>query len=258
MEIVILEDSSQVARKAADIVETGVRRGENLGVATGSTPVSTYHELIRRHREEGLSFADCQAFLLDEYIGLTPGHMQSYRAVIRREFTQHVDIDDDKVHGPDGSAEDLQAAGEAYEHQLVAAGGIGVQVLGVGTDGHIGFNEPGSSLVSRTRIKTLHPQTVRDNARFFGSEAEVPIHVLTQGLGTITEAQHLVLLATGQAKAEAVASLVEGPLAAVCPASVLQWHRHATVICDEAAAVQLKHHEYYRAALAAKPAWQSH
>ena len=258
MEVVILNTSDQVAQRAADIIEAQVRRGANIGLATGSSPLTTYQELTRRHREDGLSFAECRAFLLDEYVGLSAEHEQSYRETIRREFTRKVDIDDDQVYGPDGSASDLQIAADAYENHLKQAGGIDVQILGVGTDGHIGFNEPTSSLVSRTRVKTLHPQTVRDNARFFGSSAAVPRLVLTQGLGTITDARHVVLLATGSAKAEAVAALVEGPLAAVCPASVLQWHPHATVICDEAAAAQLEHYEYYQAVLAAKPPWQQH
>lgn len=258
MEIVILNDSAEVAARAADIFEGHARRGANLGLATGSTPLRTYQELIRRHREEGLSFADCHAFLLDEYVGLPPEHEQGYRETIRREFTRQIDIPDARVYGLDGSAEDLVDASESYEQLIRQSAGIDVQLLGVGTDGHIGFNEPGSSLVSRTRVKTLHPQTVRDNSRFFASEAEVPQLVITQGLGTIVEARHLVLLATGAQKAEAVAALVEGPLAAVCPASVLQWHPRATVICDEAAAAQLKHREYYHAALAGKPAWQQH
>ena len=258
MEIVILDDGEKVAERAADILEDYVRRGATLGLATGSTPLHTYQELIRRHREEGLSFADSHTFLLDEYVGLSGQHEQSYRETISREFTRHIDIPDAKVHGPDGSAEDLQAAAARYEQQMAAAGGVDIQTLGVGRNGHIGFNEPGSSLVSRTRVKTLHPQTVQDNARFFGSPEDVPIHALTQGLGTITDAGHLMLLATGEAKADAVAALAEGPLTAACPASVLQCHRHATVICDKAAAAKLKNSEYYRAALETKPSWQQY
>lgn len=249
MEIVILEDGEAVAQRAADILQEQVRCGGTLGLATGSTPLQTYQELIRRHRQQQLSFADCEAFLLDEYIGLAADHAQGYRETIRREFTRHIDIPDERVHGPDGSAEDLQAAAEEYERRIAAVGGIDIQTLGVGRNGHIGFNEPGSSLGSRTRVTTLHPQTVRDNARFFDSSQEVPIYALTQGLGTISAARHLLLLATGEAKAEAVAAMVEGPLAAMCPASVLQLHPHATVICDEAAAGRLKNQAYYRAAL---------
>ena len=258
MEIVILEDEQEVARRAADILEVHVRRGATLGLATGSTPLGTYRDLIRRHHDTQLSFSQCRAFLLDEYVGLPAGHEQSYRETIRREFTRNVDIPDDQVHGPDGSADDVRAAADDYERRLAAAGGVDIQILGVGTDGHIGFNEPGSSLVSRTRLKTLHPQTVRDNARFFDSSDQVPRHVLTQGLGTIVDAGHLILLATGSAKADVVAAMSEGPLSADCPASVLQWHPHATVICDEAAAVGMKHREYHRTVLQEKPAWQPH
>lgn len=258
MEILILKDPLEVAVRAADILQREVSRGANIGLATGSTPLSTYRELIRRHHQEGLSFSNCHAYLLDEYVGLPANHDQSYRETIRREFTRHIDIEDARVHGPDGSAADIQAAADSYERELSTSGGVDIQILGVGTDGHIGFNEPGSSLMSRTRLKTLHPQTVQDNARFFDSAADVPRHVLTQGLGTIIDARHVLLLATGSKKSAAVAALAEGPLMADCPASVLQWHPHATVICDEAAAKELKHAEYYRAVLDAKPHWQAH
>ncbi|MGQ7786883.1 glucosamine-6-phosphate deaminase [Nesterenkonia sp. K-15-9-6] len=256
MEMVILEDEQAVARRAADILESYVRPGATLGLATGSTPLGMYRDLIRRHRSSSLSFAGCRAFLLDEYVGLPSGHEQSYRETIRREFTREIDIADDQVLGPDGSAQDLWAAAQEYERAITDAGGVDIQVLGVGTDGHIGFNEPGSSLVSRTRLKTLHSQTVEDNARFFGSASEVPRHVLTQGLGTIVDAGHLLLLAIGPGKAQAVAALAEGPLSANCPASVLQWHPRATVVCDEAAAADLRHGEYYRAVLQAASARQ--
>jgi glucosamine-6-phosphate deaminase len=158
--------------------------------------------------------------------------------------------------GPDGSAEDIVAACEEYDRALAEAGGVDLQLLGIGTDGHIGFNEPCSSLASRTRIKTLTRQTREDNARFFDTLEEVPHHVITQGIGTILDARHLVLLATGEAKAEAVALAVEGPLSALVPASALQLHPHATVVVDEAAASELKLADYFRATYAAKPAWQ--
>ncbi|MCS4536366.1 glucosamine-6-phosphate deaminase [Corynebacterium sp. HS2168-gen11] len=256
MEIIILPTADDVAKVAADIYERYARAGKTLGLATGSTPVAMYKELIRRHKEEGLSFADSKAFLLDEYVGLPKEHEQSYYATIRREFTSHIDIDDAVVKSPDGMAEDISEAGPAYDAAIKEAGGVDIQLLGIGTDGHIGFNEPGSSLVSRTRLKTLHPQTIQDNARFFESEDEVPIHVLTQGLGTISEARHLLLLATGEGKADAVKATVEGAVAAVCPASVLQLHPQATLVIDEAAASKLEHAEYYRFAYDHKPAWQ--
>jgi glucosamine-6-phosphate deaminase len=257
MEIIILPTPSEVARAAADAIEDQVRRGPSvLGLATGSTPLGTYQELIERHRSGGLSFAQAQAFLLDEYVGLPAGHPQSYHSVIREEFTASVDFGADAVHGLDGMAEDLQAEAAAYEARIAAAGGVDIQILGIGTDGHVGFNEPMSSLASRTRIKTLTRQTRMDNARFFDSADAVPDHVLTQGLGTIREARHLLLLAMGEAKAGAIAAAVEGPVAASCPASALQLHPHVSVLVDEAAASRLTHREYYQDTFGRKPAWQ--
>lgn len=257
MEIVILPTPADVARTAADAIEQQVRRGPSvLGLATGSTPLGTYGELIERHRTGGLSFANAQAFLLDEYVGLPAGHPQSYHSVIREEFTGGVDFGPDAVHGLDGMAEDLEAEAAQYEERISASGGVDIQILGIGTDGHVGFNEPMSSLASRTRIKTLTRQTRQDNARFFDSPADVPGHVLTQGLGTIRQARHLLLLAMGEAKAEAIAAAVEGPVAARCPASALQLHPHVSVLVDEAAASKLAHRDYYTDTFGRKPAWQ--
>ncbi|MFJ5861214.1 glucosamine-6-phosphate deaminase [Pseudarthrobacter sp. NPDC092439] len=257
MEIVILPTPADVARTAADAIEQQVRRGPSvLGLATGSTPLGTYAELIRRHRAGGLSFANAQAFLLDEYVGLPAGHPQSYHSVIREEFTGSVDFAPDAVHGLNGMAEDLEAEAAQYEERISASGGVDIQILGIGTDGHVGFNEPMSSLASRTRIKTLTRQTRQDNARFFESAADVPEHVLTQGLGTIRRARHLLLLAMGDAKAEAIAAAVEGPVAALCPASALQLHPHVSVLVDEAAASRLAHRDYYTDTFGRKPAWQ--
>ena len=176
-----------------------------LGLATGSSPLCVYRELATRHRDGGLSVARARAFLLDEYVGLPAGHPQSYRAFIERELVRHLDFAPGAVTGPDSHSADLPAACRRFEEAIAAAGGIDLQVLGIGADGHIGFNEPGSSLASRTRIKTLMESTRRDNARFFGSLDEVPHHVVTQGIGTILEARHLVLLAFGEPKAAAVA-----------------------------------------------------
>lgn len=257
MEIIVLPDPDAVARTAADIIEDRMRTGSAiLGLATGSTPLGTYRELIRRHCEEGLSFAGSQAFLLDEYVGLPASHPESYRSVIRREFTDSVDLAPDAVHGLDGEAADPAAEAARYDASIARTGGIDVQILGIGSDGHIGFNEPMSSLSSRTRIKTLTEQTRRDNARFFQGHDEVPHHVLTQGLGTILEARHLLLLGLGEAKASAVAAAVEGPVTARCPASALQLHPHVTVLVDAAAAARLEHTEYYQHTYGKKPAWQ--
>lgn len=256
MEIIILPTPADVARTAADAIEEQVRSGPSvLGLATGSTPLGTYQELIERHRN-GLSFARAQAFLLDEYVGLPSAHPQSYHSVIRDEFTASVDFGPDAVHGLDGMAADPGAETAQYEARIAAAGGVDIQILGIGTDGHVGFNEPMSSLASRTRIKTLTQQTRQDNARFFDSADEVPNHVLTQGLGTIREARHLLLLAMGESKAEAIAAAVEGPVAAICPASALQLHPHVTVLVDQAAASKLAHRDYYQDTFGRKPAWQ--
>src|SRR3954452_20711442 len=257
MEVVIRQYEQQCGVTAADIIADAVGSGApTLGLATGSSPLSVYRELIRRHRKDGLSFAEAQAFLLDEYVGLAPTHPQSYAHVIRAEFTNHIDIDSERVHSPDGVAQDIFTAAVAYDELIADAGPVDVQLLGIGVNGHIGFNEPGSSLGSRTRVKTLTEQTRRDNARFFTGIDEVPRHVITQGLGTISSARHLVLIATGAHKAEAVAAAVEGPLTASCPASVLQLHPHVTVVVDEAAATQLDNADFYRYALKHRPPQQ--
>jgi glucosamine-6-phosphate deaminase len=259
MEVVIRQHEQQCGVTAADIVADAVRSGaRTLGLATGSSPLSVYRELIRRHRKEGLSFAGVQAFLLDEYVGLPPSQPQSYAHVIRAEFTDHVGVASARVHSPDGVADDIFAAATEYDALVTARGKVDVQLLGIGANGHIGFNEPGSSLASRTRVKTLTEQTRHDNARFFAGIDEVPRHVITQGLGTICDARHLVLIATGEHKAEAVAAAVEGPLTASCPASVLQMHPHVTMVVDEAAAGQLKNADFYRYALKHKPPQQKY
>lgn len=258
MEVVILNGSKQIGKLAADAIEELLRRKPNavLGLATGSSPLPVYDELAARHERDGLDFSRASGFALDEYVGLPAGHPESYREVIRREFTNRVNIAPENVHGPEGTATDILAACRAYEESITAAGGIDLQLLGVGTDGHIGFNEPGSSFASRTRIKSLIEQTRRDNARFFSGLAEVPHHVLTQGLGTIMDARHVILVATGAQKAQAVREFVEGPVSAICPASVLQFHPHATVLLDEAAASALKLADFYRHTYDNKPAWQ--
>ncbi len=256
MEILIRPSAAEVAVTAADTLSAHIRRGAVLGLATGSTPVATYRELAARYRAGGLSFAGCRAFLLDEYIGLAPDHEQSYHRTIREEFTDHIDIDGAAVHSPEGMDPRPWEAADRYERAIIDAGGIDVQLLGIGTNGHIGFNEPASSLSSTTRIETLHPQTVVDNSRFFDSADEVPTHALTQGLATILRSRHAVLLATGEVKADAVRKLVEGPLTSAVPASVLQMHPRATIIVDEAAASLLAEVDYYRYIDENRPAWQ--
>ncbi|POH59852.1 glucosamine-6-phosphate deaminase [Arthrobacter glacialis] len=258
MEVIILPSSKEIGALAADAIEALIRQKPNavLGLATGSSPLPIYDELARRHDEAGLNFEQVSGFALDEYVGLPVGHYESYREVIRREFTNRVDVAAENVHGPDGATEDIAGACQNYEVAIKAAGGIDLQILGVGTNGHIGFNEPGSSLASRTRIKTLAEQTRQDNARFFDHLDQVPHHVVTQGLGTIMDARHVVLVAFGAGKADAVRDFVEGPVSASCPASVLQFHPRATIIIDEAAAAKLAGASTYRHAFDNKPSWQ--
>lgn len=259
MEVVIVPDAKAGGELIAEAMAELLRRKPDalLGVATGSTPLPIYEALAAKVAAGSVDASRARICQLDEYVGLPAGHPESYRSVVLREVVQPLGLSEESFMGPDGTADDVQAACEAYDRALTEAGGVDLQLLGIGTDGHIGFNEPVSSLASRTRIKTLTQQTIDDNARFFdGDTAQVPRHVITQGIGTILEARHLVLLATGEGKADAVAATVEGPVAAVVPASALQLHAHATVVVDEAAASKLKLTEYYRHTYVNKPEWQ--
>ncbi|MEO3756986.1 glucosamine-6-phosphate deaminase [Mycobacterium sp. B14F4] len=259
MEVVILQEAGQIGALAADAVTALLDRNPAavLGLATGSSPIAIYDELVARRDAGRISFARARGFTLDEYVGLPADHPQRYRNVIEAAFVARVDFADGAVQGPDGSARDIPAACAAFEEAIRRAGGVDLQILGIGTDGHIAFNEPGSSLASRTRIKTLTRQTRLDNARFFGDDLDaVPTHCLTQGLATIMAARHLILVATGRHKAEAVHHLVEGAVSALWPATILQHHPHVTVLLDEAAAGRLQLVDYYREAYHNKPAWQ--
>ncbi|HEX6954621.1 MAG TPA: glucosamine-6-phosphate deaminase [Agromyces sp.] len=257
-EVVIVGSEDEAGELAASAVVDLVHRAPDavLGLATGSTPLSTYRALARRIRDEGLDVSRVRGFALDEYVGLPAGHPESYRAVITREVVEPLGLTPSLVHVPDGDPETIATAAAAYENAIDAAGGVDLQILGIGRTGHIGFNEPGSSLASPTRVKTLTEETRADNARFFDSPDDVPMHCITQGIGTILRARHLVLLAFGAGKARAIADAVEGPVSASRPGSAIQLHPHATVIVDEAAASALEHAAYYRHAWANKPDWQ--
>ena len=207
------------------------------------TPV--YAELARLHREEGLSFAGVASFNLDEYVGLAPDHPRSYRHDMEKRLFAKIDIARDNTHLPAGDTGDPGAEAFAYEARIEAAGGIDLQLLGIGENGHIGFNEPSSSLGSATRIKRLAPGTIDANRRFFDGGDSVPTHAITVGIGTIMRARSILLLATGERKAAAVASMVEGPVSAFCPASALQYHPKTTVLLDPAAASQLRLRDFY-------------
>jgi glucosamine-6-phosphate deaminase len=259
MEVVILADAKEIGRVAADAIGALLKRKPDavLGLATGSSPLAIYDELAARYEAGEISFRQARAFTLDEYVGLPADHPQRYRTVIEDVFVSRVDFVPGAVEGPDGLATDIPAACAAYENAIRAAGGVDLQILGIGTDGHIAFNEPGSSLASRTRIKTLTRQTRIDNARFFDDDVDaVPTHCLTQGLATIMAARHVILIATGRGKAEAVHQLTEGAVSALWPATILQHHPHATVLLDDAAARRLQLVDYYRETYRSKPEWQ--
>lgn len=258
MEVVILPSATEVGVLAARKIMHVVARKPDavLGLATGSSPLAIYAALAAHARDGTLDVSRVSAFALDEYVGIPADHPESYASVIQREVTEPLHLDPDRVHVPDGRAVDLEAAAERYEEAIHAAGGVDLQILGIGANGHVGFNEPTSSFASRTRIKTLTERTRADNARFFDSADDVPTHCLTQGLGTIMDARELLLVAQGPQKAAAVAAAVEGPLTSVCPGSVLQLHRRVTVMVDEDAATDLTYTDYYRWTYAHKPAWQ--
>lgn len=247
MRVVVLENAEAVAQFAADFFVKQVNRKPNsvLGLATGSTPLGTYRKITEAYKAGRVSFKSVTTFNLDEYFGLEPTHEQSYRRFMRESLFDHIDVDPAKTHVPLGSTQDVEAETSTYEAAIVAAGGIDLQLLGIGTDGHIAFNEPGSSFASRTRLKTLTRRTRQDNARFFGSIESVPKMALTMGIGTILDAQQLLLLACGEGKAEAIARSVEGPLSSICPGSALQLHPRATVVLDKGAAQGLVQLEYY-------------
>jgi glucosamine-6-phosphate deaminase len=259
MEVVILADAKEIGCVAADAIAALLESKPDavLGLATGSSPLAIYDELAARYEAGEISFRQARAFTLDEYVGLPADHPQRYRTVIEDVFVSRVDFVPGAVEGPDGLATDIPAACAAYENAIRAAGGVDLQILGIGTDGHIAFNEPGSSLASRTRIKTLTRQTRFDNARFFDDDVDaVPTHCLTQGLATIMAARHVILVATGRGKAEAVHQLTEGAVSALWPATILQHHPHATVLLDDAAARRLQLVDYYRETYRSKPEWQ--
>ncbi|MFW0110522.1 glucosamine-6-phosphate deaminase [Rothia sp. P13129] len=258
MEIIILSTAQEVGTYSAEIMADAVRHNPQAvwGVATGSSPIKTYEHLAELVRD-GLDVSAVKAFALDEYVEIPEGHPESYRAVINREIVEKIGLQAQNVHVLNGQAQDVQVECAAYEQRIKDAGGVDVQLLGIGANGHIGFNEPGSSLVSRTRIKTLAPRTREDNARFFDDDIkQVPIHCLTQGIGTIMESQKIVLVAQGKSKARAIAQMVEGPIGTYCPASILQMHPEVTIVIDEDAASELTYTEYYRYAQQEKPEWQ--
>jgi glucosamine-6-phosphate deaminase len=239
----------ELSREAARIVASAVRSQPSvrLGLATGSTTLGMYGELVRLHKEEGLDFSKVVTFNLDEYLGLAAEHPQSFHCFMRKNFFERVNIKPENIHIPDGMiGGDYEEYCDSYERAIREAGGIDLQILGIGRNGHIGFNEPTSSFGSRTRLKVLTSETIEDNRKFFGAGEEMPECAITMGIGTILEAKKILLLATGEAKAETVAEAIEGPITASVTASCLQLHPDVTFVIDEAAGARLKQREYYR------------
>jgi glucosamine-6-phosphate deaminase len=260
MEVLIRENPDAGCLLGARIIARVVRKKPDavLGLATGRTPLRLYQELIRLHRDEGLDFSRVTTFNLDEYVGLPAGHEQSYRAFMREYLFRHINIDPARTHVPDGTTGDLHAECKGYESRIAESGGIDLQLLGLGRNGHIGFNEPTGSLRSRTWIKILSEQTLRDNSEVFGSMEAMPRHAITMGIGTILDARHCLLLAFGPAKVRAVLNMIEGPLSSMCPASALQWHPRSTVILDEHSSAGLQYADHYRWIDQHKLAWQKY
>jgi glucosamine-6-phosphate deaminase len=260
MELIIQRDKEAAALLVARIVAHEIRAHPRtvLGLATGSTMEAVYQQLVRMHREERLDFSAVRTFNLDEYVGLAPEDPNSYRYFMNQHLFQQVNINLAHTHLPDGRAADLAAECRHYEKLIEQAGGIDLQLLGIGKSGHIGFNEPLSALKSRTREKALTPTTIKQNAPFFGGEDQIPRRALTMGVGTILDARRCILLATGEAKAEIIAQAVEGPITSMVTASALQLHPHATVIVDEAAAAKLKEREYYQWIFNNEPEWEEY
>ena len=259
MEVIIQPSPEDCAALGARIIGKLVKQKADtvLGLATGSTPLPLYGELVRLHRDGKLDFSGVTSFNLDEYIGLSGDHPCSYRYFMQQELFKDINIESDRTYVPDGLADDIARHCLAYEQAILDCGGIDLQILGLGTDGHIGFNEPGSSLGSRTRIKTLTGKTREDNARFFDTIDEVPRHCITMGVATIMDCRQILLFAFGEGKAEIIAKAIEGPVSAMVPASILQMHPDVTIFIDEAAAGSLKNREYYREVFEGKPSWQS-
>ena len=249
MEVVICKNKEQASKLAAAMITAAVKKNPKivLGLATGSTPVLMYTEMAKAVKAKKVSYREVKSWNLDEYVGLAGTHEQSYRYFMNQNLFKKIDIKLSNTHVLNGLAKNLDKECKDYEQQIKKAGGIDIQVLGIGSDGHIAFNEPGTSLKSRTSCVYLTPSTIKDNARLFfkGKEKEVPTRALSMGVGTICEAKKVILLAFGENKQNAIKGCVEGPMTQFCTASALQAHNDCWIFCDEAAAKKLTLKKYY-------------
>lgn len=258
MEVIIQPDADKAASLTVALIEQEVRANPKavLGLATGRTMEQVYEKLAARHAESGLDFSECSSFNLDEYIGLSGDDPHSYRHYMNERLFSKINIDPANTYLPNGVAKDIDAECEAYEAKIEEVGGIDLQLLGIGTTGHIGFNEPLSALRSRTRAKALTPQTRKQNQSMFPTIDDVPKRAITMGVGTILDSRRCILLATGDSKAEIIAKAVEGPVTSMISASALQLHRRCTIIVDEAAAAKLENRDYYHWIFQNEPEWE--
>ncbi len=258
MEVVIQPNADAATDLVARMITDELRRKPRpvLGLATGRTMEAVYARLVGLHLDEDLDFFACQTFNLDEYIGLSADDRHSYRHYMNQHLFNQVNIDLRNTHLPDGTAADLEEECARYERAIEKAGGIDLQLLGIGSNGHLGFNEPLSAFQSRTRVTMLAPETIEQNARLFGGAENMPRRAITMGVGTILDCRRCVLLATGADKAVILAEAVEGPITSMISATALQLHPDCTVIADEAAASGLKERDYYRSVFGNNPKWE--
>jgi glucosamine-6-phosphate deaminase len=258
MEVIVLENSLKASELVANRIQNIVQKKSNalLGFATGASPLKVYEILVERYKKSYIDFKDVKSFNLDEYVGLSGDHPASYLHYMNKNLFSHINIRQENCHIPNGLADNIEKECEIYENLIKTKGPIDLQILGIGRDGHIGFNEPISSFQSRTRLKTLTQQTRKDNAQYFKTDKDVPFHVITMGIASILDAKEIILIAFGQAKAKAIMETVEGPLTSSVPASALQFHAKVKIIIDEEAASLLKNREYYDWVYKQKPLWQ--
>lgn len=257
MEVVVRNSSQDASWLVAHMIADAVKAKPHivLGLATGRTMERLYAKLVQLHRDEGLDFSLVRTFNLDEYIGLPPDDPNSYRYYMNHHLFDRINIDRRNTFLPNGMADDVENEGLRYESVIDAVGGIDLQLLGIGRAGHIGFNEPLSALKSRTRTKALTPLTIRENSGEFDDPARMPRRAITMGVGTILDAQRLLMLVTGSSKAEILAKAVEGPITSMVSATAIQLHPSVQVVCDDDAAADLSGREYYDWIFANEPEW---
>ena len=236
IKIIRVKDAEEASEKAFEVMKEFIKPGKVLGLATGSTPLGLYARMIKDHKENGTSYKDIRTFNLDEYVGLPISHPESYYAFMHRNLFDQLDIPEENTHVPSGLGEDLEAQARKYD-EMIDETPVDIQLLGIGSDGHIAFNEPGTPFDSGTHVTDLAESTIKDNCRFFDNDiSKVPTQAVTQGIGTIMKAKNILLIATGANKAKAVKEMLEGPVDESCPASILQKHDNVTIIIDEPAA----------------------